>query len=664
MIRLEQVALELLEYKLKDISDNRDVRGGVASAWDLHHFLDKAQLTLSETEKARFSTAAQELRRLGTAPGKVKSALDTFEELVLDSFSDLGSGQNTASAHFEEVHQEILEANFESFDNYAIDAFGVTPEAVSKSAVLSTEPEFEREQSSLQDLASIVWWHDMEEVIQQLAVRCRVEKDRSMARLLYAITRNIQQALNSPSFSEDFAQGIVQVQIPITDFDDPLVSFSNLESLTQLVKDVIESIVHLGMKGTIYADLGIDRSYALDYTKRLAVAIAKDPYAGKLSAVPSKGPSSAQIRIAIQELAKEPLREDERKQQKLELEARLQLTLEQERRLKSMLEQDSKRFMQSAQAFFDRLEPFLPQRVGGQASDPSLPPGVLFALNPALVLTQIPKDAKAVTIRLNKEPVRLMLSSNEIGISQLEHGITLMINHYEYPLIDQLKIDMRQQKLYAFLKDDYIHLKLKDDSKSLAASLAEAMAVLFVLSSSQRDELLKVIKTAANVAVGEPQMIIENAIQRLRDLSDRAPSRRRALDGLLRGAARALATDIEENLMMGLVQRLITAMAVSSDDLTVVLEGTDSTQAFVHQLGNDPLSLTIGKQMTTIRKYKARSESATESLVVMLPGRIIGSFTRTLIQPFPGGTIICVRAADELAVLYFENTFIESEPIF
>ena len=659
MLRLEQVALELLEYKLKDLSENREVRGGVASVWDIHHFLEQTQISLSDTEKLRFSHASKELKRLGTAPGKVKTALDTFEELVLDSFSDLSVSTSLAPKPFDDSEQEGLELSFETFDNLAVDAFESGSSYQSKSPTLTQNPDFEKEQMTLQSLAHAVWWHDMEEVIQQLAVRCRVEKDRSMARLLYGITRNMQQALESPDFKEEFEQQAVRIRVPITDFDDPLVSFSNLESLSQLVREVIEIIMNLGMKGTVYADLQIDRSLSLGYVKRLAYTLARDPYAGKLSALSLKGPSSAQIRIAIQELAKEQLREDQLKQQKLELEARLQSVLEQERVMRSMLEQDVKRFMQSAETFFDRLEPFLPKSIGGEASDPSLPPGVLFAQNPALELKHIAKDASALTVNLS-QPVRFVLSSNEIGLTRLEHGVTLMLNRYEYPLIDQLKLDIGQQKLYVFLKENYVHLKLQDDSKSLASNIAEAMAILFVLSSSVRDELLQIIKTAANVSMGTPQALIETAVLRLRDLSSKAPSRRTALDGLLRGAMKAHGLDLEENLIMGLVQRLITAMTVSAEDLTVVLESADSSQAFVHRLSDDPISLTIGKQATTIRKYKARAETKSESLVVMLPGRIVGSFTRNLIQPFPGGTLVCVRAADELAVLYFENTFIET----
>ena len=164
-------------------------------------------------------------------------------------------------------------------------------------------------------------------------------------------------------------------------------------------------------------------------------------------------------------------------------------------------------------------------------------------------------------------------------------------------------------------------------------------------------------KTAATISIGDSQTIIENAINRLRELSSNAPSRRQALEGLLQGAAKGNGISLPEHIMMGLTQRLITAMTVSPDDLTVVLEGTNHTEAFVHHLQNDPLSLTLGGQATTIRKYRPRSSNL-ESVVVMLPGRIVGSFVNSLLQPFPGGTLMCVRSNDQVAVLYFENMHI------
>ncbi len=667
MLKLELIALELLEYKLLDLSREKEIRGGVAGIWDIYHFLDQQQLVFSETERARFQFAEKELKRLTSTPKEARSAIDTFDALVLDSFDIAPQRAKTSVIRQATTQNDVtqpvntelaatelagLELDFGSSFDLGIESVNLkdTP------PLLSSHPEFEKEQATLQALANKVWWHDIEEVIQQLAVRCRVEKDRNMARLLYAISRNIAR------YTEDHSAKIEQLEqfkvlIPVTDFDDPLVSFSNLESMTDLVRDIVTIIMSLGVKGTLYADVKLSTLNTLDFIKQVAFAVARDPYAGQHSALAATGPSSEQIRIAIQENAKELIREDLKKEQQYKLEQRLVATLEQEKRIKELFDQDVRHFLQSAKTFFDRLEPYIPKRLGGLANDPSLPHGVLFAEMPALAIKTVPAEASSLSLRLTK-PIRFRLMGHIIGISVVAKDAVLMINKEERPLKDYLKLELNQHYLYAFKHEDYIHLKILDESRSLASRLAETMAVLFVLSSSHSEFLLRVIQTAAGVSMGGSQVIVESAISRLRELSSKAPSRRKALEGLLKGSAKALGISLEDNVLMSLVQRLITAMTVSPEDLSVVLESTDSTEAFVYQLADDPISLTIARQPTTLRKYRSKIGTITESVVVMTPGRIIGSFSRTLLQAFPGGTLMCARAKDEVAILYFENLHI------
>lgn len=662
MLKLELVALELLEYKLLDLGREKKVRGGVAAVWDIYHFLDQQQIVFTDGERARFQFAEKELKRLTSTPKAARSAIDTFDALVLDSFDIAPERANTAIAQQATMQQSPIdtantEPNHLAFDlDSAFDFDMESGNLKDTPPLLSSHPEFEKEQAKLQALANKVWWHNVEEVIQQLAVRCRVEKDRNMARLLYAISRNIAR------YTEDHSGKVEKLErfkvlIPVTDFDDPLVSFSNLESMTDLVRDIVTIIMSLGVKGTLYADVNLSNINTLDFIKQVAFAVAQDPYAGQRSALPAPGPSSDQIRIAIQENAKELIREDLKKEQQYKLEQRLAATLEQEKRVKELFDQDVKRFLQSAQTFFTRLEPYIPRRLGGLASDPSLPHGVLFAEMPALAIKTVPAEASSLNLRLTK-PIRFRLMGHIIGISEVDKDAVLMIGKEEHPLKDHLKLELGQHHLYAFKHKDYIHLKFEDESRSLASRLAETMVVLFVLSSSQSELLLRVIQAASGVSMGGAQALVESAISRLRELSSKAPSRRKALEGLLMGSAKAQGISLEDNVMMSLVQRLITAMTVAPEDFSVVLEGTDNTEAFVYQLSDDPINLTIARQPTTLRKYRSKVGTVSESVVIMTPGRIIGSFTRTLLQPFPGGTLMCARAKDEIAILYFENLHI------
>src|SRR5690606_460055 len=125
------------------------------------------------------------------------------------------------------------------------------------------------------------------------------------------------------------------------------------------------------------------RAMSLDYVKRAALAVARDPYAGKLGLLAAKGPNSEQLRLAIQELAKERLPEAERLRQRNALEQRLKAALAFERNQQQLFRQDVERFTGLVEALFERIGRHLPRSVGGQAGGPQLRGGVLFAVNPA-----------------------------------------------------------------------------------------------------------------------------------------------------------------------------------------------------------------------------------------------------------------------------------------
>jgi len=593
MIKLEQIALELLEFKVANIEAGEETDSSGVPIWDLHHFLEQEFGLLSSDEQLRLETVSASLKRHAFVPSKPKSALDTFDALVLDSFSgfeglmspvpqsdlanpssllDEGSEPSIDETSFSDDHVSFdfsLEGlSSEASTNALSDFSGFGFEDNKPAATLTDNPAFEKEQQILQRLASKVWWHNMEEVIQQLAIRCRVEKDRSMSRLLYALSRNLERYMNSPE--QDVTTIQPKVLIAVTDYDDPLVSFNNLETLNILVRDVVEIIMDLSTNGSLHEDAHLDKELTLDFVKRLTNAIVKDPYMGKLGSIESKGPSSEQIKIAIQELGKERLRDDQKQKQQEQLEARLQTTLMQEKHMENLFKQDVEKFTNAAHVFFEQLEPYLPKRVGGPADDPSLAGGVLFATNPVLNLSQVPKKASAISIQLSG-PLRLAILDHEIGLSPMDGSLLVLI--------------------YNFREQDYIHLMIQDNSSSLAMRLAESLAILFILSSEYKASLLSILRTTATLTMGDSQTLISNAIRRLNELSANTPSRRQTLEGLVKGAAKAKGLTLPENVSMSLINRLISAMTVSPDQLTVTLESADHSEAYVHKLSDDPLNI-------------------------------------------------------------------------
>ena len=623
------VALELLEYKLKDLEGGREVRGGPGSVWELYtHLLQDT--SLGDGERKRVGAAGDKLRSLSETPQKPKGVLETLESLIIEDFSLEPSPKKT-----------------------------VTPVYDEPPPVLDMDLEVLEEQTVLQRLAKRVWWSEMDGVIGELAVRSRAERERTTARLLFAVVRNLERYLKTPEGAADIPLARFHVVDAVPERDDPLISLNDLESLAALIRDLIETVMALGEGTGPYKTVDMPKGQALGFVKRLALAVARDPYAGKLAGTPQRGPSSDSLRLAIQEVAKEPMREEQRRAQKQALKERLRMTTAYERQQRETFQQDVQRFTTAVHVFFDHLERYLPARVGGEAGDPQLHGGILFAVNPALRIEMVARDASAVTVRL-KGPTRFTLGGLELAITGSARAQSLFIGGQEYPLQPRLKISTGRHAVVAVQEGQYLYLNVVDEARSLAALSAEALCVLFVLSSPRKGELLRVLRAAANVVVGEPRDIVVQAIDRLREVSGRAPDRRRALEGLLTGAARGIGVSLPEGLIPELGGRLHTAMTVSADAAQQVLASAKNAQTTVHTLSDEPLSLSIEGQPVTVRKYRGRAEVAQESVVVMLPGQVVGSFTNYLVQPFPGGTLVCVRADKQLACLYFAGVNVEA----
>lgn len=634
MPRPETIALELLEYKVADLQADRQVRGGTASIWELYHHLSKLAMQLTDQERQRFYDASHLLRKLDELPAVKKER----QQADLDSLVIEDVRQNAASDR-----------------GKAISAFAAPP-------MVDLDPELLEEQAVLQRLARQVWWSEIEDLIQELAGRCRAEKNRATARLLYALSRNLELTVKDTASSKDLNLLHFQVKEPVPERLDPLVSLNNLDNLTDLVREIIEIIIAIADRQGLYQRLEAPKGQALAYVKKMALAIARDPYAGELSAAPHKGPSSAQLRLALQELAKEPMREDERQAQLRALEQRLRQALLRERQLRESFQQDVQTFLQAAEAFFDRLERYLPLRVGGEAGEPQLKGGVLFGLNPALRVTSVAPDAQSVTVRL-KGPTRFVLNGLEMAVTTSGSGRAraLAIGEQSYPLQPRQHLSLEGHSVLTFFLGDYLHVRVTETGRPLATLVAEALAVYAVLSSGYTAELLRLLRMAGTVVVGEPQDIVMQALERLRVVSSRAPNRRVAIEGMLRGAAKASGVVLPDNLLLSLVQRFHAAMTIDASALPTVLASAAEAEAGVYQLGDDPLSLSIGGQPVTIRRYRRRGQDASDSVVVMLPGRVLGSFVNTMVAPFPGGVLVCARARNELVTLFFHEVSIDTD---
>ena len=644
MLSFDDIALELLEYKLTDLQAEREVRGGVQSAWELYYHLSQDVSSLNAELRRSVEGAGRRLKALNGVASQPRDAHDTFEALVIENF---GVSTNPDVALDDRGNSFILNGVL------GLEPQPKTDSKLTATAVLSTDPPLVEEQRLLQRLAQDVWWHEVEELMQQLAVRSRVEKDRATARLLYALLRNIERYSQDEHFSDDIGLEHFMVEVAVADHNDPLVSLNDVDTLTELTREIIGITMSLGDVSSPYPALHTPRRGALEYVERMAQKIAQNPYAGKLSLMEQHGPSSEQLRMLLKETAREPMRADEQRARRQELERRLQLTLEQERKQRELFVADVKRFSLLTERFFTHLRAFLPSRVGGQADDPGLAGGVLFAENPALRIDSVAPSAQAVTVNM-KGPLRFSLGGLELALTGASGNRALFVGEQEYALLPELKIDLLHRKLFGFLKGNYLHLRLVENERSLALVLAEALSVLDVLRSAEREAVLDVLAKATNTSVADPQARVLRSLARLSDMSRRAPQRRTALEGLLRGAAKAKNLQLSKRTLQSVVDSLLNAMTVRPEDLTSVLSTSKHSEVHMHTLNDEPVKLRVGGQPVTVRKYRGRSQS-NPSVVVMLPGRIIGTFAEQTVQPFPGGTLLAVKSRDKIALLFYKG---------
>ena len=626
MLKLESVALELLEYKVAEYRATRKVRGGLSGMWELFAHLNRQTGVLSQEERSRLEAISNSLQVLSDG-----EQISAPKPLDIDS---LVLGEDPAAVEL--VDEEA-----------AVEAQGA-PSPVQR-------PEVREEQAVLQRLARRVWWDQVDEFVLKVAAGWRAERERQTARLVYATLQNLQRNSGRSTFDQDVNLRGFQVAEPIPQVNDPLVSLSDLDSLAEIVRELINVVMTLGKSGGAYADLEVREPNALAFVRQAAQAVAEDPYAGKLSLIPHQGPSSKQLRLAIQEIGKERLPDGQRSAHRRELENRLAETLALERNQRQMFQRDVLQFTDLVHAFFERLADHLPTAVGGRASGPQLEGGVLFAVNPALRWERVPPGTTSLTVHL-VGPVRFVLEGHSVGVMGSGPSRSLFVDEREVPLESRVALELGHSRLTAFAEANYVHFRYRDEGRSLAVRLSEALVVLYVLADRQREDILAVLQVLINSVQSEPQDVVAHAVARAAAVSARAPDRRGAVEGLLRGAARAAGVALEENTVLGLVQRFVDTMTIDPNDVAKVLESAQGAETGVRQLTGEPLTVDVAGQKVTVRQYRGRSQDAPDSLVAMLPGQVLGSFTDYLLTPMGNGTLVLVRGEQELAVLHAPGT--------
>lgn len=650
------IALELLEYKVEDVRHRRPVRGGADSVWQLQRHLQERAETLEADELRRFRALSRELglRQDSIAPSRITASGGVgFDQLMLadDSDTDRLPMRDTLPAAGDGPWLSLAAGEAE---DVAVLVAG--PERVRPST-----PAERREHEALQRLAQRVFGRDVDRFAEGVAATWRAERERATARLMFATLRNLEAYRNTSSFERDANLRQFRVREPLPPRIDPLVSLSDVDSLKVIAKDVVEAV--LGLRDG-QPSPQVERRDSLDYLRRVALEVAKDPWAGRRSAVEQRGPSASELRSALRDLARERLPEWQRQARREDLETRLRERHDVEREQRAMLRRDTARFAELVDAFFSRLGRVVPRSVGGSAEEPQLGGGVLFAIAPLLRRTDIPKDARALSVRL-AGPVRLPFLGRDLVITTEGEARHLFLDGVEIPLSDDVVVPFGDHELEVFSEGDYLHLRMRETGGSLAARAAEAAATLHVMSSPERESHLAMLRLLAPGGPGDPAALVTEAVRRAGQITAKAPNRREALLRLIAGAARALGKDPPSGWLQGFVQRIQLALSARPDQLDEVLtmitsEDASAEPPVVTPFAGEPVDVTVGGRVITVRRYGQK----TDHLVAMLPGQVIGAFHDHLVERLGTGTLVCVHGQQQLVVSYLPGISLPTDTRF
>ncbi len=669
-MKVEHLALELLEYKTQDLVAGKTLGSDAIPVKVLYTYLNKMRVKLSASEKQRLLAVQKQLKARAKAK---KTGTSTLSQHVsqpvsqpdqraakafdLASFATEFDTESDADAESDTARRQAGEIDlFGGFDDDEPQnqpAPTATAPTKPKRIIRLSDAELQ-EQETLKQLAQHVWWDGINQRLQNLAMTYRAEPNRHTVRLVYATLRNLALFSKLPAFAKDPALQSFKVKKPIPEYSDPLLSLNDLESLTALMSDMVTTILDFKDPRETYSALDIDEHEVLPYMRRLALAVASDPYAGKLSLVPSKDVTSGQLRMAITQLEREPLGEAVKREQRQQFEARLKEALHQEKNQHEMFDRDVQTYTRAMNDFFDTLEGLLPQRVGGRCKTPQLSGGVLFAENPALRLDTVPPDAKSVTLRL-KGPTRFQLAGIDIAISgSAQRGWHVLVKNREEPLSSPTHIDLEGARLNVFEKNGYVHAVVQHHDRPLHTLIAESMAVYQVMRAAQNKHTAHVIGMATGITPDSSDNA-RQAVRRLLELSNNAHDRSKAVKGFLLGAARVVGQqDADKDALNSIVVAMQLTMDAPNMQLAEVVQNVDPQRTALYTLGSKPVKVNVAGQPLTVRKYQARvyGHDLPESVVVMAPGRPLGSFNDYMLQPLSGGIAIFVRASHELAVLH------------
>lgn len=633
----KQELVELYEYKVADLIAGREPLGGKQSVKILRDSISK--LTLSSQQLRRYRETDRKLREKSAASPKTLVQTVTGEKL------DVNLGLNLDLDSSSVVMPNLPVTNHAAMANIE---FG------------------DEESQVLRTLSQAAWRTDFREELQSQNKRFRLEPSRSSLRLIYATLHNLEQYSEYPGFTTDLNLAKFKVISAVPNSDDPLISLGNSEVVNELLEGLAN---HVSDFGKLYPKINMPSGEVLGYLRRFAVAVANDSTAGEPPPVVS--PSPREIQNALEEVRRENLNADAKRNMLERLQKQLEHALNQERTLVGRFETDRRALQESVDVIFGYLLEHVPERLGGRAKDRHPLQRALNAQNETLRLEQTIPNSTEVAVRLQRTG-----GTNLAGIEVQWHtqpeGWAIEVGGAEYPLQSDMSIPLEGQEVRVYTKNAlgaiYALIQIRDrgGAGSLWGELKLARTVAIMLDPSGQFLKLRLAR-AATSWIKDRRVDLEqvspdvaanwlNAPEdRLLDFARKGASRlleifKRSPEAVLERAFFASAESLAEPGGMESAQVVTNAFR----DLLKMpdhepIEGLDikkPDEALLVLYRGEPITIRVMQRALTIRTDNLGK------IYVLLPGGGGRTLEQILVHHIPGGAIIMAREGFRIALSY------------
>ena len=632
----KQELVELYEYKVADLIAGREPLGGKQSVKLLRDSISK--LPLSSQQLRRYRETDRKLREKSTAAPKTLVQTVTGESLDVN----LGLNLDLEPSH---VPTNLPETNHSAMVNI----------------------EFSDEESQiLKALSQAAWRTDFREELQSQNKRFRMEPSRSSLRLIYATLHNLEQYSEYLGFVQDLNLAKFKVISAVPNSDDPLISLGNSEVVNELLEGLAN---HISDFGQLYPKLAMPSSEVLGYLRRFAVAVANDSTAGEPPPVVS--PSPREIQNAIEEVRRENLNADAKRNMLERLQKQLEHALNQERTLVGRFETDRRALQESVDVIFGYLLEQVPERLGGRAKDRHPLQKALNAQNEALRLEQTDPNLIEVAVRLQRTG-GTKLAGIDVQWNTQPEGWAIGVGGAEYPLQSDMSIPLEGQEVRVYTKQAlgavYALIQIRDrgGAGSLWGELKLARTVAIMLNPNGQFLNLRLAR-AATSWIKDRRVDLEQVSPEVAANWLNAPEDR-LLDFARKGASRLL--EIFKRSPEAVLERAFFASAESlaepggMESAQVVtnafrdllkmpdhepIEGLDikhPDEALLVLYRGEPITIRVMQRALTIRTDNLGK------IYVLLPGGGGRTLEQILVHHIPGGAIIMAREGFRIALSY------------